>query len=93
MGSTLGKIAKIGKRIVLLTIMVPCLIVTAVVLYFTAIVLGQGYSWSEMDWNSDGTTTISEFFMSADIGRTKDGPSCTLFYSLKDGLPIKRVCE
>ena len=51
----------------------------------------QDYSWAEMDWNSDGTTTPSEIFAAPDIGkRTVNG--CIEYFSYKDGLPIKSVC-
>lgn len=55
----------------------------------------QGYSWSEMDWDSDGTTSISELFDSGGIGKrpvTRDGAACTEYFRYKDGLPVRVVC-
>lgn len=57
--------------------------------------LEHGYRWLEMDWNSDGRTTISEFFSAADIGKRAaiEGPkSCTVYYAYKDGLPVRVDC-
>ncbi|MGO4851174.1 hypothetical protein AB4093_36195, partial [Inquilinus sp. 2KB_12] len=57
--------------------------------------LEHGYRWSEMDWDSDGRTTISEFFSAADIGKRAalEGPnSCTVYYAYKDGLPVRIDC-
>ncbi|GAB2511879.1 hypothetical protein GCM10027084_28740 [Pseudoxanthomonas sangjuensis] len=51
----------------------------------------QDYSWAEMDWNSDGTTTPGEIFAASDIGkRPRNG--CIEYFNLKDGLPVKSVC-
>ncbi len=57
--------------------------------------LHQGYSWKEMDWNQDGTTSISEFFLASDIGKretTIDGKKCVEYFAYKDGLPVKINC-
>lgn len=54
--------------------------------------LRQGYTWAEMDWNQDGSTSILEFFLASDIGKrtiTKDDQSYIEYFSYKDGLPIK----
>lgn len=55
----------------------------------------QGFDWDEMDWNKDGSTSISEFLKSADVGKrpiSKNDVDCMEYYSLKDGMPIKIVC-
>ena len=71
----------------------------AVVFYFLArslSVLDSGYSWGEMDWNGDGSTSISEFFYSSDVGvrsAEHNGERCKEFYSYKDGLPVKTICK
>jgi hypothetical protein len=55
----------------------------------------QDYSWTEMDWNQDGSTSIEELFMASDIGKrtiTKDDKPCSEFFSFKDGLPMKTEC-
>ena len=56
----------------------------------------QGYAWDEMDWNEDGTTTLSEYFMSSDVGKrpiTTDGETCVEYFHYKDGSPIRVVCK
>jgi len=58
--------------------------------------LDQGYSWAEMDWDSDGTTSISEFFASSDIGKRREvenGRGCIEYFAYKDGLAVKKVCD
>ena len=57
--------------------------------------LRQGYSWSEMDWDRKGSTSLSDFLAASDIGKreiTRDGKSCAEYYAYKDGLPVKTVC-
>ncbi|KRA56145.1 hypothetical protein ASD79_17445 [Caulobacter sp. Root655] len=57
--------------------------------------LARGYDWREMDWNSDGRTTLSEFLSSADIAKRsiKRGQDvCWEYYALKDGLPVRTDC-
>lgn len=71
------------------------IVILPFLLLFTVVSLQQGYSWKEMDWNADGTTTIAEFLEATDVGREKvvvDGRTCSKFYSLKDGLPIRLDC-
>lgn len=53
------------------------------------------FTWEEMDWNSNGDTTLSEFFQSSDVGVReieKDGKTCKEYYAYKDGLPLKVIC-
>lgn len=55
----------------------------------------QGYSWTEMDWNQDGSTSIVEFLQAGNIGKRPTGAGvkrCTEFFSFKDGLPVKIIC-
>jgi len=55
----------------------------------------QGYSWKEMDWDLDGSTSLSEFLRSSDIGKRKvmqNGVECVEYYAFKDGLAVKTVC-
>lgn len=57
--------------------------------------LAQRYAWSEMDWDSDGKTTPSEFLAAADIGRREaiSAPEgCTEYYAYKDGMPVRIDC-
>ena len=56
----------------------------------------QGYSWSQMDWNQNGATTISEYFASSDIGRREvinDGRECVEFFHYKDGSAVRVDCD
>ena len=43
-------------------------------------ILKRGYSWSEMDWDEDGHTSVSEPLKSLDIGKRelfiKEGLYC-----------------
>lgn len=69
-----------------------------VVIYFFMRIVGsamQGYSWREMDWNQDGTTSISEFFAASDIGKREIATGekkCMEYFAYKDGFPVKTVC-
>ncbi|EGK70166.1 hypothetical protein METUNv1_03553 [Methyloversatilis universalis FAM5] len=54
-----------------------------------------GYSISEMDWDSDGETSLAELWRAIDVGRRsakRDGVYCQEFFNLKDGLPIRVDC-
>lgn len=56
--------------------------------------LNKDFSWKEMDWNQDGSTSIFEFIEASDVGKrtiTLNGKVCTEYFSLKDGLAIKTV--
>ncbi|MDP9838844.1 hypothetical protein J2T09_003616 [Neorhizobium huautlense] len=58
-------------------------------------VLQHGYSWKQMDWNGDGTTTIAEFFEASDVGKREvivDGRACIEFFAYKDAMPIRTDC-
>jgi hypothetical protein len=55
----------------------------------------KDYSWKEMDWNQDGTTTLSEVLEASDVGRravSKGGKHCIEYYSFKDGLTVRMEC-
>lgn len=57
--------------------------------------LDKGYSWNDMDWNRDGSTSLSEFLSAGDVGvrqAKRDDRDCKEYFSYKDGLPIKTVC-
>lgn len=68
------------------------------VLYFCAVGLSSlqhGYSWKEMDWNEDDTTTIVEFLEASDVGKRDiivDGKTCAEFFAYKDGMDIRIDC-
>jgi hypothetical protein len=75
-----------------------CLILVIPVAYVGFVAFGaleQGYRWSEMDWNSDGKTTPSEFLTAADIGKREaiSAPKgCIEYYAYKDGMPVRIDC-
>ena len=75
-----------------------CIILSLPLAYLGLRVFGaleHGYRWSEMDWDSDGRTTLSEFLYAADIGKRAaiHGPrSCTVYYAYKDGMPVRVDC-
>lgn len=55
----------------------------------------QGYSQSEMDWDQNGSTSISEFIQASDVGKRsveKNDQACAEYFAYKDGLPIKTIC-
>ena len=55
----------------------------------------HGYSWQEMDWNRDESTSIGELLNASDIGKRDvmiDGRKCIEYFAFKDGLPVKTVC-
>lgn len=59
-------------------------------------VLSQGYAWSEIDWNSDGATSIQEFFESSDVGKriiVREGRECVDYFAYKDGLTVRLQCR
>lgn len=93
----MGEIAKNCKqgKIAFLTVIAICLIVVLYLLARVVVSFKKGYSWVEMDWNQDGSTTISEFFESSDIGTrpiNNDGRKCIEYFSFKDGLTVKVIC-
>lgn len=58
-------------------------------------VLAPGYTLQEMDWNDDGETRLGEILHAIDVGMSfvNGKPGCRYFYELKDGRPIKTVCD
>jgi hypothetical protein len=70
-------------------------LVSVVLIIFFYIGVLQGYSWKEMDWNCNGTTTLTEILQSTDIGKRNisiNKNSCIEYFSYKDGLTIKVIC-
>lgn len=59
------------------------------------LIWNKGYLLSEMDWDADGKTSLSEMLDALNIGRRpimKDGVQCQEFFRLKDGLPVRVDC-
>ena len=87
---------KIARRILIVVLVLPCSIALLYFSFIAIAVLQKGYSWKDMDWNSDGSTSILEFFESSDIGErtdTENGRNCIVYFAYKDGLPVKKRCE
>jgi hypothetical protein len=60
------------------------------------LITNNGFSSGEMDWNANGKTSLFEYMQSSDIGKREvslEGKICIEYYSYKDGLPIKTVCN
>ena len=74
---------------------VGCILIA---IYFLLRIMGsmrQGYSWHEIDWDQNGTTSISEFFAGSDIGKReiiKGEKKCIEYFAYKDGLSVKTEC-
>lgn len=88
----MGKIKRISTTL-------AALVLGLVILYLLVrvfAVLSHGYSWTDMDWNQDGSTSINEFFMASDIDMrevVQDGKKCIEYFAYKDGMPVKTVCS
>jgi hypothetical protein len=84
-----------SKRLWIATIITASLIPTLYISARSIASIQQGYSWSEMDWDQDGNTSLTEFISASDIGRReikKSKIACTEYYNYKDGLGIKTTC-
>jgi|SRR4051794_777522 hypothetical protein len=67
----------------------------AIVVGLTSQLIGNRYTWTEMDWNGDGRTSAGEILASVDIrvrSTPAEGTTCREFFSLKDGLVLRRTC-
>ena len=57
--------------------------------------LMKPYTWRDMDWNRNGSTSIGEILDAADTG-TRDvqwrSQSCSEIFAFKDGLTLKLKC-
>lgn len=57
--------------------------------------LMKPYSWRDMDWNRDGSTSIGEVFVAADTGTWDvkwQGQTCSEIFAFKDGLTLNLKC-
>lgn len=68
------------------------LVFVLILIFYGLRIFASGIPLSEMDWNSDGKTDIFEIYRSKDIG-IKKVSNCTEYYSLKDGLLVKKRCD
>lgn len=68
---------------------------------FTVGILGvllvlSGFPFKYMDLNDSGFVSFGEAIRTLDLGvreTTDEGDTCIEIFSLKDGLPIKLVCD
>ncbi|MFQ5482880.1 MAG: DUF2007 domain-containing protein [Nitrospinaceae bacterium] len=52
-----------------------------------------GYSWREMDWNQDGSTSIREVVISPLVFKQRSRePDCFDYFNLRTGRKLKRQC-
>ena len=83
----MGKIKRWLAAIAILAVLIVAGVAT--------LVWKTGYSISDMDWNSDGETSVAEMWSAIDVGHRpveRDGIICQEFFNLKDGLPIRVDC-
>ena len=60
------------------------------------LIMFSPFSWAEVDMDKNGFVSPSEAGYYADYGERQymeNGKSCTEYYALKDGLPLKKVCK
>ncbi|MCL2656180.1 MAG: hypothetical protein FWD62_01960 [Betaproteobacteria bacterium] len=79
------------KRLIAVASILAIVVVTGLAI----LILRTGYTIQEMDWDSNGKTTISEMLRAIDIGRRpimKEGQECQEYFHFKDGLPVRVVC-
>ena len=87
----MGKVRRLILGLV--AILAIPLIIYFLILIFSS--LDKGYSWSEMDWDDNGETSIGEFLLAGDTDAriiTFEGKSCREIFAFKDGLPLKTIC-
>lgn len=59
-------------------------------------IVTKDYTYSEMDWDQDGATTLAEMLHAGEVGvqsREVGGRPCRYFFEYKDGRPIKTLCD
>ena len=79
--------------IISLLFALPVLAVIALYLWF---IYSSPLNINEMDLNKNGWVSFTEAEYTASYGSREqvvNGKSCTEFYSLKDGLPLKVLCS
>lgn len=83
------------RRMLTSVLLAPLLFVLLYYGWLAVAAWRTGYSWADMDWNSDGTTSVREFFATNDVGRrpvTRQGRMCIEFFQLEDGRPLRITC-
>ncbi|UBR48315.1 hypothetical protein KF947_13165 [Halomonas sp. FeN2] len=87
-----NKLLKLSGVVIGLGIVSVLLLVTVIAFWFARV----PFTYADMDLNQDGWLGISEAMYFFDHGTRKvtiEGEVCTEYYALKDGLPLKVVCE
>lgn len=54
-----------------------------------------GHTWRECDWNSDGHTTLDEWFFGASVASRRlmvDGEACIEYFDVKAGNFVRLDC-
>lgn len=85
-----------GRRKLIVTTVLAILAMPAFFLSMRAVSAWRaGYSWSEMDWDGKGYTTIVDFLKAAEIGKRAalvNDRGCVEYYLHREGLVIRTVC-
>ncbi len=78
-------------RIVIIVIIVLCLFSAGLIARET---FGKDLSWSNMDWNENGSTSLGELLDTIDYGIRPGAAasSCREVYRLKDETQVKIIC-
>jgi hypothetical protein len=64
--------------------------------YLASAIIGRGYDWREMDWNSNGRTELHEVLAAGDIvpHRTlRGGQRCTHYFAYSSATLVRSDCE
>lgn len=79
--------------IALLGLLVMIFIVYGTVITYDVL---SRFSFSELDFNENGTTSLSELFTAGDLGKRPvdvNNKGCIDYFYLKDGTSFKIKCE
>lgn len=91
----MGKIAMLFFKVAKTFLYGPTFLIFCYLIFLSIASWHKGYSWSEMDWNQKGYTSVVDFLVAGDIGKREiqvNGELCTEFYAYKDGLSVKTIC-
>ncbi|MBL7662377.1 hypothetical protein JNK13_06465 [bacterium] len=69
------------------------ILLVAYYLYFGYFAFLRQYPFKDMDWNSNGFISPNEYIAASEIGVRATSQNCKEYFSTKDGLPIKTVCD
>ncbi len=81
-------------------VILAALVATAPPLLYAAYIAGaimdRGYSWREMDWNSDGRTQLREVIAAGDIvphKTVRGGQRCTHYFAYHSATLVRTDCD